>query len=152
MLLLLHSYLYFSSGVGSFADQKLDIIGYKHESAIAYTDVSMPSMTGQPFIDSIVYADKHTQPSWDDSNSTTYLPAALQDFYGKINFDTMKQIIQHHETGDEHAAMYDFTGTGEMIVAIGRIDGDGTYGPNDQWSAYNRPWLSFPLAELWEGK
>ena len=69
-------------GVGDFATQKFDIIGYKEDSAVAYTDVTMPSVTGQPYFDSLCYVDKHPQPSWDTPDGATYLPTVLSDFYG----------------------------------------------------------------------
>ena len=69
-------------GVGDFSSQKLDIIWYKQESAVAYTDVTMPSVTEQPYIESVCYVDSHPQPSWEEPSSEHYLPTALQDFYG----------------------------------------------------------------------
>ena len=62
-------------GVGDHATHKFDLIGYKEDSAFVYDDVTMPSMTGQPYIDSIAYVDKHPQPSGE---------GALLDFYGHI--------------------------------------------------------------------
>jgi len=38
-----------------------------------------------------------------------------------------------------------------MLVSIGRVDGEGSYGPNDVWMAYNRPYLKFGLDDLWVG-
>lgn len=69
-------------GVGDFATQKFDIIGYKEDSATVYTDASMPAVTEQPYIDSVCYVDKHPQPSWDEPANGQYLPTALGDFYG----------------------------------------------------------------------
>lgn len=41
-----------------------------------------------------------------------------------------------------------------MYVSIGRINGDGQYGPDggDVWKAYNRPYLKFNLNDLWNGR
>lgn len=142
-------------GVGDFATNTLDLVGYKEGSAQSYTDVTMPSMTGQPFIDSVCYVDKHPQPSHDNVNSTGSLTRALQDFYGKIDLNTAKQIVQYHETGDVHAALYDFK-ENKMQIAIGRTNADGAYGPVggdlNSWYAYKRPWVMWSLSDLWEGK
>jgi hypothetical protein len=73
-------------------------------------------------LDSVVYVDKHPQPSTD-----THLPDALTDFYGNITMDTSRIIVQYHQTGDQHIAMYDF-GLGEMLVSVGRINENGDYG------------------------
>jgi hypothetical protein len=94
------------------------------------------------------------QPSHDGPNGT--LPTALTDFYGNISLETSKQITQYHQTGDVHIASYDFTAN-QMNVAIGKINHEGKYCPEDctddnVWKAYNRPYLMFSLTDLWEGK
>ena len=109
-------------GVGDHATKMFDLIGYKDDSALAYNDVTMPSMTGQPYIESVVYVDKHPQPSGEGPNGT--LPTALKDFYGNITLETSKIIVQYHETGDVHIASYDFQ-SNEMYLAIGRINHEG---------------------------
>lgn len=48
-------------GVGDYDTNVLDIIGYKQDSATVYTDVTMPSVTGQPYLESVCYVDKHPQ-------------------------------------------------------------------------------------------
>ena len=48
-------------GVGDYSTNTLDIVGYKQDSATVYTDVTMPSMTGQPYLESVCYVDKHPQ-------------------------------------------------------------------------------------------
>lgn len=50
-------------GVGDYATNTLDIVGYKQDSATVYTDVTMPGMTGQPYLESVCYVDKHPQVS-----------------------------------------------------------------------------------------
>lgn len=135
-------------GVGDYT-QKLSLIGYKQDSALAYDDVTMPSMTGQPYIENIAYVDKHPQPS-----HSTDLPQALQDFHGNVTCETSKTITKFHQTGDVHIATYDFTNKW-MYLAIGRINGEGQYGPEggdlSTWKAYNRPYLKFNLEDLWAG-
>ena len=105
-------------------------------------------MTGQPYLESVVYVDKHPQPSSEGPNGT--LPTALQYFYGKISLDTTKQIVQAHGTGDVHVAAYDFSNK-KLGVAIGKIDSEGNYGPNGEWQAFNRPWTIFSLEGLFSG-
>jgi hypothetical protein len=85
-------------GVGDFATNTFDLVGYKQDSAIVYTDVTTPAMTGQPYLESIAYVDKHPQPSGEGPTGT--LPTALADFYGNITSETSKIITQYHGTGD----------------------------------------------------
>jgi hypothetical protein len=139
-------------GAGDYETQTFDLIGYLEDSALVYNDVTMPAMTGQPFIENIAYVDKHPQPSGEGPQGT--LPTALNDFHGNITLENTKTILKHHETGDLHIAAYNF-GSSEMYVAIGKINEDGQYGPVggnlDSWKAYNRPYLKFNLEDLWKG-
>lgn len=135
-------------GVGDYETQVFDLVGYKQSSVVVYTDETAPSMTGQPYIENIAYVDKHPQPSGD--GPTGSLPTSLQDFYGNITLETSKIITKNHQTGDLHIASYDFTAKA-MNVAIGRINHEGNYGTNNEWKAYNRPYLKFNLNDLWRG-
>lgn len=138
------------AGVGDFSTQITDLVAYQAASAIPYTDETMPSMTSQPFMESLVYVDKHAQPSSDP----TY-PQVLSDLYGSLTIETGPIATQYHQTGDQHIAFYDFQGSGTLTVAIGRINADGEYGPQggdlSSWKAYNRPYLKFYLKNLWNG-
>jgi hypothetical protein len=139
-------------GVGDYS-QVFDLVGYRQADLQVWTDVTAPIQTGQPYLDSIAYVDKHPQPTHDGPEGT--LPTALQSFYGNITTETSKVIVQYHETGDLHIATYDFLNH-EMMVSIGRINHDGEYKPTGSsdgsvWKAYNRPYLKFNLQDLWAG-
>ena len=116
----------------------------------------MPSLTSQPYLDSLVYVDKHSQPSNYDTTQTDALYTPLSDFYGQITLDITRTIIQYHQTGDVHIAQYDF-GSNTIQVAIGKINENGEYRPvngsdGNVWKAYNRPFVRFSLEDLWNGK
>jgi len=139
-------------GIGDYETQTFDLVGYTQADATVYTDVTAPAETGQPYLEHVAYVDKHPQPSGD--GATGSLPTGLTDFWGTISCEVNKIIVQNHQTGDLHIASYDFTQK-QMYVAIGRINGDGKYGPvggdDNAWKAYNRPHLKFELSDLWAG-
>jgi len=137
-------------GIGDYASQQFNLVAYSQKSAEVYDDKTMPAQTGQPYFESLVYVDKHPQPTHD--GATGSLPTVLGDLYGSISIENTKIVTQFHETGDLHIASYDFTAK-QMNVAIGRINKDGKYGPDggDEWKAYNRPYLKFDLTDLWDG-
>eukprot|EP01038_Epipyxis_sp_PR26KG_P006963 gene6963-9518_t len=140
-------------GIGDYTTNTFDLVGYKQDSVVAYTDITAPSMTGQPYLESIAYVDKHPQPSHDGPTGT--LPTALTDFYGNITCESSKTIALYHQTGDVHIATYDYS-QGLMYLAIGRTNAKGQYGPSDGtnfdvWKAYNRPYVKFSLNDLWGG-
>lgn len=109
-------------GVGDFESQRMDIVGYKEDSATVYDDQNITLVTEMPVLDSVVYVDKHPQPSTDAK-----LPTALTDYYGQLNMDNSRIVVQYHQTGDQHIAMYDF-GANEMLLSVGKINEDGDYG------------------------
>jgi hypothetical protein len=141
-------------GIGDYESQNMDLVGYQQSGVDVYTDLTSSSATGQPYIDSISYVDKHPQPSEEGPNGT--LPTVLQDFYGNISLETAKSIALFHQTGDLHIATYDYSAR-VMYVSIGRIGGNGDYKPDggsdgNVWKAYNRPYLKFNLDDLWNGR
>jgi hypothetical protein len=137
-------------GTGDHKSGEFALTAYRQEDAVVYDDKTMPSMTGQPYMKSVVYVDKHPQPSAEGPNGS--LPSALDNFYGNINLETTKQIVQAHETGDVHFAAYDFSNN-MMSLGIGKIDENGAYGSDDkEWKAYNRPTTTFNLADMFTGK
>lgn len=141
-------------GVGDYHSQEFNLVAYSENSAIPYNDQTMTTMNCQPIIEQIAYVDKHPQPSGEGVNGT--LPTALKFFHGQVDAFTTKQIIQAHETGDVHAASYDF-GNKEMHLTIGRTNADGQFcddacADDSMWKAYNRPWTKFVLEDLWTGK
>lgn len=48
-------------GIGDYETQQFDLVGYRQTDAVVYTDVTAPSMTGQPYLESVAYVDKHPQ-------------------------------------------------------------------------------------------
>jgi hypothetical protein len=75
-------------GVGDYATQRLDIVGYREANLSAFTPETMPSVTSQPYMADLVYVDKHTQPS-----DSTELPGLLAAHYGSIDIAATTDII-----------------------------------------------------------
>ena len=62
--------------------------------------------------------------------------------------------MQAHGTGDLHWACYDYQNK-VLEIAVGRVNGDGAYGPtkgSQEWEAHNRPSVLFSLDDLWSGQ
>lgn len=140
-------------GVGDYESMTFDLVTYSQKAATVYTDKTIGQVTEQPMLKSIAYVDKHPQPSGEGPNGS--LPTVLTDLYGQISLETTKVVTQYHQSGDVHIASYDY-GKKEMNVAIGRVNKDGRYLPEDGsddsvWKAYNRPYFHFNLEDLWAG-
>lgn len=132
-------------GWGSTAEGRMKIMAYQQDSDVFYDDASMSNVTGQPYMESLVYVDKHPQPSTDET-----LPTLLTEAYGAIDPLVTTSVAHGHATADLHAAIYDHAQQ-KMLVAIGRVDAQGKYGTNGEWKAYARPYFSFDLADLFSG-
>eukprot|EP00349_Pseudokeronopsis_sp_Brazil_P006323 CAMPEP_0202971564 /NCGR_PEP_ID=MMETSP1396-20130829/28371_1 /ASSEMBLY_ACC=CAM_ASM_000872 /TAXON_ID= /ORGANISM="Pseudokeronopsis sp., Strain Brazil" /LENGTH=464 /DNA_ID=CAMNT_0049701063 /DNA_START=25 /DNA_END=1419 /DNA_ORIENTATION=+ len=140
-------------GIGDYTTMRFDLVAYKQESSVVYDDWTIGQMTGQPYIQSVAYVDKHPQPTGEGPTGT--LPTALKDFWGNITNENAKTITHYHQTGDVHIASYDFENS-VMYVAIGKVNKDGQYGPEgssdmSQWKAHARPYIKFDLNDLWAG-
>ena len=134
-------------GVGDYATQTMDIVGYRESDLHAYTPETMPAVTGQQAFEELVYVDKHPQPS-----AGSNLPDLLADYYGSLDFNTTRHVNAEHETGDLHIAVYDYSASApKMMLSVGRVDEAGDYGNANEWKACFRPYLEYTLADLWGG-
>ena len=65
---------------------------------------NFPTYTNHDQFDSLVFVDKHTQPSSDPC-----LNSLLHEYYGSISpMNTLKYITSQFQTGNMHIAIYDF--------------------------------------------
>jgi hypothetical protein len=134
-------------GVGDYETQEMDIVGYRAADFHAYTPETMPDVTSQPYIQDVVYVDKHAQPSDD-----TTLSSMLIQYHGNMTMDVTKKIVATHETGDMHIAVYDYGANPTMWLSVARINAEGDFGPDGHiWKACYRPFLQFNLADLFSG-
>lgn len=143
-------------GIGDYETQKFDLVTYKRQAATVYTDETITDVTSQPSIEDVCYVDRHPQPSTDTS-----LPQVLSDLHGDLSAANARVATQFHKTGDLHIAVYDYSAK-QLLVSVGRVNGHGDYCPDSMvtdgqcsddkiWMAYNRPYVQFDLATLFEG-
>lgn len=131
-------------GLGDASTQKFDVVGYRESDIRIFNPKTISQATSQPTFESLVYVDRHPQPS-----ASTDLPELLTQLWGNLSLSTAREVCQAHATGDLHNAVYDY-GLQKMWISIGRIDAQGNYGPDGSaWKAFNRPYINFDLADLW---
>ena len=66
-----------------------------------------------------------------------------------MSVETIAQLPQQlGPTGDVHVAIYDYPNH-KMLMSVGLVDENGTYGNNNEGMACNRPFLRFDLDSLW---
>jgi len=126
-------------GIGSpTSPEKFNIVQYARDYAKFYNDsdfeVSNPE---HPQLKNIVYVDKHSQPSHDPC-----LGSILQEAHGSVTPTTMVDVCATLQTGDTHAAVYDFLKM-EMLVSNASPFVNGSFVP-----AYNRQFVKLDMNAL----
>lgn len=99
-------------GVGDKYNNQFKAIEYSHQVVNVFNDRNYPTYPNHDQFQSLVFVDKHTQPSSDPCFNTLLLK-----YYGSLDpTTTLKYITSQFQTGDMHIAIYDFE-NGMMYVA-----------------------------------
>jgi hypothetical protein len=130
-------------GVGSpTSEQKFTIVEYARDYANFYNDSNFQvSNPEHPQLKDIVYVDKHSQPSHDPC-----LGDLLTAAHGAVTPTTMMDVCATLQTGDTHAAVYDFLKM-EMLVSNASPYLNGSFVP-----AYNRQFVKLDMNALFSEK
>jgi len=129
-------------GVGDTVN-KFKVMTYSYDAVTVYDDQNYPVYQNHPRLDSVVYVNKHYQPSTDPCLGTM-----LQQNYGKIDaLFLIQSVVALHETGDTHAAVYDYGGDALYVSTAGIYSK-----PNGAVPAYKRPWTKMSMSALWSVK
>jgi len=124
-------------GVGDI-EHKFRGIEYSYDVVNIYDDSNYPLYENHPRMKGVVYINKHKQPSTDPC-----LANLLKAQYGSINASSLMQIAALHETGDTHAAVYDY-GRRLLYVVVASPFQNGKEEP-----AFVRQWTELSLDALW---
>jgi len=126
-------------GVGEPANN-FRVMEYSYEAVTVYDDGNYPVYPNHPRKKGLLFVNKHVQPSTDPC-----LGGMLDANYGKIDALTLIQATALHQTGDTHAAVYDFGNDGLYVSSASPyIPGSGAT------PAYKRPWARVSLSALWK--
>ena len=125
-------------GLGDSDTNQFRAVEYSHDIVNFFSDKSYPRYPGHPGAQGLVYIDKHFQPSRDPC-----LGSALLANYGQLDTDHLILAASLHQTGDNHAAVYDFA-RNLMYVSSASSAQTPPVIP-----AYNRRFLKLDLNKLW---
>ena len=134
-------------GLGSNYTNELRLVNYATKEVMVWDDENFPAYPPvHPLLEGVVFVDRHVQPSGDPC-----MGANVVNNYGNLGPETAIQtIIALSQTGDLHAAVYDF-GHNYMYVSIAGVpilsNGQPVYN-GTVWPAYERPWFQFDMNEL----
>jgi len=135
-------------GLGDHASGTFRAVEYSVDIVAVFNDTSpfpgfAPTPPQHPLMNDVVYIDKHTQPSHDPC-----MASLLQQNYGHIDPLNTINLISMFQTGDLHAAVYDFAAN-EMYVGV--ANQTGAFPPPDPSAimpAYSRQFLKFNMTQL----
>lgn len=125
-------------GVGGM-QEKFRAIEYSYDYVNVYDDKTYPVYKNHPRMNGLVYINKHTQPSTD-----TCMTGLLQSRYGQVDAAFLIQVAAIQQTGDTHAAVYDYRNGQIYISSASAADAKGHSVP-----AYARQWTRVSLSALW---
>ena len=100
-----------------------------------------PQAEQHPLMASLVYIDKHTQPSGD-----WCMANVLKEKYGSLNAAAAIELMSRFQTGDIHAAMYDL-GNSKFYASVASQNPEGAIK-----SAYDMRWWEFDTEMLFAEK
>lgn len=115
-------------------------VEYSNDIVHAFNDSDFP--LPHPAFKDVVYVDKHTQPSGDPC-----MPALIKQYYGSLNATNIIQIAAQFETGNMHAAVFDFS---KRLAYVSNASPPGVNGT--ETPAFASPWTRIDLAALFAEK
>ena len=126
-------------GLADSTTEEYELVHYSHTTHDVY-NVSYANHTYWP---TLPFVDKHTQPS-----SNPCMNDLLSKYYGNITPEILiRNITAQHQTGDMHAAVYDFH-FNRMFISNAGISVNSTDGE----PAYNRQWVQLNMTKLFNTK
>mmetsp|Transcript_8941 Transcript_8941/g.11057 ORF Transcript_8941/g.11057 Transcript_8941/m.11057 type:complete len:288 (-) Transcript_8941:56-919(-) len=129
-------------GLGDNTINQFRAVEYSHDYVKVGDDRNFPEWSDHPSISNVVYIDKHKQPSTDPC-----LGSLLQEHYADLDCVTMLQrVAPLHETGDMHAALFDFAQNYMYVANASPVPQNGN--ASLVIPAYNRPYVRLDMASL----
>jgi hypothetical protein len=135
-------------GLGDHGNGNFKVVEYSHDRVEVFGDESpfpgyAPTPSEHPLLEDVVYVDKHTQPSTDPC-----LGSLLQEYYGNINAQALINVTAQLQTGDMHAAVYDYGSDNIYIAVASQTIPFPASNPDDVIPAYNRQFIQLNMDTL----
>lgn len=125
-------------GLGDNDMNQMRIVQYSHDILNIFSDRSYPEYPNHPNFPGLVYVDRYEQPSHSDC-----LAGLLKERYGHINATSLIHTASLLQTGDAHAAIYDYHGNYMYVAAASSPDHTPIV------PAYDRPFLRLDMTQMW---
>jgi len=135
-------------GLGDHGDGNFKVVEYSHDRVEVFGDETpfpgyAPTPPQHPLLEDVVYVDKHSQPSSDPC-----LGSLLQASYGSIDAQALIDVTAQLQTGDMHAAVFDYGNDNIYIGVASQTIPFPPSDPNDVIPAYNRQFIQLSMDDL----
>jgi len=135
-------------GIGDHGTGNFKAVEYSHDRVVVFGDNSpfpgyAPTPSQHPLMNGVVYVDKHTQPSGDPC-----LASIIQASYGKIDVKTIIDLAALLQTGDMHAAIFDYAHDYMYVALASQTIPYPAPTPDPVQPAFNRQFISLNMTDL----
>lgn len=135
-------------GIGDHGDGNFKAVEYSHDRVEVFGDNTPfpgyePTPPEHPLLTDVVYVDKHSQPSSDPCLATL-----LQKYYGKISPQALIDIVAIFQTGDMHAAVFDYKNNQAFVGVATQTQPFPPQNPNAVQPAYDRQFIQLDMNAL----
>lgn len=126
-------------GIGDEYNNEFKVVEYGWEDVNIYNDRNFPIYNNHDRFESLVFVDKHVQPS-----ENPCLNSLLHEYYGSLDAATTIKIVSLFQTGDMHIAIYDFNAKAMYVANASPPNTNGTISP-----AYQQPFIRLDMHQMW---
>jgi hypothetical protein len=135
-------------GLGDHGDGNFKVVEYSFQRVEVFGDNTPfpgyePTPPAHPLFNDVVYVDKHSQPSDDPC-----LGSLIQKYYGAIGPQALIDVTALLQTGDMHAAVYDYKNDYVYISVATQTVPFPPPDPNDVIPSYNRQFIQLDMQTL----
>lgn len=135
-------------GLGDHGDGNFKAVEYSYERVEVFGDDTPfpgyePTPPQHPLLTDVVYVDKHTQPSSDPC-----LGSLLQKYYGNIGPQALIDVTALLQTGDMHAAIYDYKNDYVYVSVATQTVAFPPPDPSTVFPSYNRQFIQLDMEAL----
>ena len=127
-------------GIGDKTNDYFKLLEYSYQEVNIYNDKNFPTYRNHDQFDSLVFVDKHVQPSKDPC-----LNSLMHKYYGSLSPQTLIDTVSLFQTGDMHVAIYDYERSLMFVSNASPMNGsEGSVIP-----AYDRQFIGLDMTQMW---
>jgi len=128
-------------GIGDKGNTQFRALEYSYQTVNIYNAKNFPAYPPyHPLFNDLVFIDKHTQPS-----NHMCFGSLMTKYYGQLSpSNIIKYVTAQQQTGNTHAAVYDFKNSAMYVANASPYTKNGTV-----INSYEGQWIKMDMAQQW---